>query len=807
MVQRAIYVIGVAALAVAATVAPAGPQEQPTINPEPTRSVDPATNGSETIPFDIPLSFEPNVGQVAAPARFMARAEDGTFAFTDSEVVMTPAGGDVVRAQFVGASPSRRLVAVDRQKGVVNYLHGRDPTQWRTGVPTYGTLEYVGLYDGVHLAYIGTPQGRLKGTWTVSPGTDPSRIRWRYDRARVRVDAAGDLRISGHEGATAAVVERAPVAWQSPRGQRVAVPARYRVNSDGTVGFALGAYDTTRPLIIDPEVVFSSYLGGFYFDEANDVAVDDAGAVYVTGRTASHNDFPLRSAHQPNYGGQFDAFVTKLSPDGSSLVYSTFFGDGNEDYGNAIDVDADGNAYVAGYTWSRYFPTTPGAYKEAGEVRIDDGFVAKFDPTGSLLYSTLYDEEVEGLAVDAAGNAYLAAHGSRSVPECPGVYDAHVAKVNPTGSALVYSTCFGGGEGLPGRPDDEIDIANDIAVDSAGNAYVTGYTESTDFPTTPDAFQREYAGGFAFGDGFGDAFVTKFDASGSIAYSTFLGGSASEYAWGIAVDGDGSAYVAGITWSPDFPTESPLQATPAGSFDAFVAKLSPDGDSLVYSTYLGGGRAYYPRAPRDEANDIAVDDDGHAWIVGRTDSNDFPTKNPVQPLLGCCVGAPDAFVTELSVDGAQLLFSSFLGGEQYDVAYSVALDGAGNVYVAGAADSLEFPTTTGAFQENKINTLADGFVAKIDPNAGAPFVPDTVEITAAQYTKPSEFSGELEVKATSTDKTATLIVEVTATSHRLGILEGKNGRYSGTFRWVVNPEQITVRSTAGGTATAIVTTK
>lgn len=234
----------------------------------------------------LPLSFEPNVGQAARAAGFTARAGRGAFAFTRSGVMMaSAASGGIARMRFVDAGSSR-LVAGERLTGVVNYLQGKDPAAWRTGVPTYGALEYAGLYEGIRLAYTGT-QGRLKGTWSVAAGADPSQIRWRYDGARLRVDAAGNLRIRAPGGGGTTVVERAPVAWQIAGGERVAVPIRYRVDLDGTISFTLGAYDAERPLIIDPELVFSTYLGGFHFDEANDVAVDDEGAVHVTGITSS----------------------------------------------------------------------------------------------------------------------------------------------------------------------------------------------------------------------------------------------------------------------------------------------------------------------------------------------------------------------------------------------------------------------------------------------------------------------------------------------------------------------------------------
>jgi hypothetical protein len=435
-------------------------------------------------------------------------------------------------------------------------------------------------------------------------------------------------------GATAAANPKSKIT--NPKS----VDGRYILLADNRVGFEVGAYDKSLPLIIDPVLSYSTFLGGSNEDYAYGIAVDASGSAYVAGWTAS-TDFPTTSGgFQTVYGGgAYDTFVTKLNPAGDTLVYLTYLGGSADDYGKGIAVDASGNAYVTGYTYSSNFPTTPGAFQ-----------------TG---------------------------YG--------GGGDAFVTKLNAAGSSFLYSTYLGGSN---------FDYATAIAVDAAGNAYVAGLSYG-DFPTTPGAFQPSYGGS--------DAFVTKVNGDGSaLVYSTYLGGSTYDDARGIAVDTDGSAYVTGNTNSIDFPiTPDAFQTSfggPENATDAFVTKVNADGSALVYSTYLGGSNY-------DEAHGIAVDTSGNAYVTGLTFSGNFPTtRGAFQTGYG---GGGDAFVTKLKADGSALVYSTYLGGSNDDSALSIAVDATGNAYVSGYTTSSNFPTTPGAFQTSFGGGPFDAFVAKI----------------------------------------------------------------------------------------------
>jgi hypothetical protein len=406
------------------------------------------------------------------------------------------------------------------------------------------------------------------------------------------------------------------------------------------VGFRVAAYDPSRPLIIDPVLAYSTYLGGSGDDFGLGIAVDGAGSAYVTGQTLSTN-FPTTSgaAQTTKAGGFSDVFVTKLDATGSAFLYSTYLGGSDFDFSLGIAVDGAGSAYVTGATRSTDFPTTSGAAQttNAGSV---DAFLAKLDATGSaLLYSTYLggssDDGGRGIAVDGAGSAYVT--GDTSSTDFPatsgaaqttnaGGQDAFVTKLNASGSALLYSTYLGGSSG---------EVGQGIAVDGAGRAYMTGSTQSTDFPTTSGAAQTIYAGGFF------DAFVTKLDATGSVLlYSTYLGGSGDDVGLGIAVDGAGSAYVTGQTFSSNFPTTSgAAQTTHAGGIaDAFVTKLDASGSALLYSTYLGGSGF-------DIGQGIAVDGAGRVYVTGDTSSTNFPTTSGAAQTTHA--GSFDAFVAKI----------------------------------------------------------------------------------------------------------------------------------------------------------------
>jgi hypothetical protein len=667
----------------------------------------------------------------------------------------TPAG-DVLHLKLVGANQKPKVVGVDELPGKSNYFIGSDPTQWRTNVPNYAKVRYKDVYPGVDLVYYGN-QRQLEYDFVVAPGADPNAISLAIaampalgevkgsssprGMPPLQIDAEGDLLIKADSGE---IRFHRPVVYQeqesgvrrqesegrgtthhgvrktdasdrqSSIGNRQFLDGRYILSADNRIHFEISKYDKTRPLVIDPVLAYSTYLGGSGADEGHAIAVDFSGNAYVTGITVS-TDFPTMNPIQAANAGGGDAFVTKLNAAGSALVYSTFLGGSGFERGQGIAVDSSGNAYVAGITFSTDFPTmNPIQPALAGG---QEAFVTKLNAAGSaLVYSTYLggssDDVGTGIAVDSSGNAYVA--GVTFSTDFPtvnalqstcggcssGLPDAFVTKLNAAGSALLYST-FLGGSGF--------DNGHGIAVDSSGNVYVTGQTVSTDFPTV-NPIQAANAGA-------GDAFVTKLNAAGSaLVYSTFLGGSNTEIPLGIAVDSSGNAYVTGQTLSTDFPTMNPFQAANAGGSDAFVTKLNAAGSVLVYSTYLGGSRG-------DAAFGIAVDSSGNAYVTGITNasgaaaSDDFPTVNALQATCGgCSIGFTDAFVTKLNAAGSALVYSTYLGGSEDEIAFGIAVDSSGSAYVTGLTHSIDFPTgdplqaTCGGCP-----LFSDAFVAKISP--------------------------------------------------------------------------------------------
>jgi len=499
---------------------------------------------------------------------------------------------------------------------------------------------------------------------------------------------------------------RRPFIYQEYDGIRHEVAGGYRVlsntkrlnDSGPRVAFRTGTYDASRPLVIDPVLAYSTYLGGSGQEFGQDIAVDSGGNAYVTGFTSSI-DFPTVSALQSTFAGVNDAFVTKVNPAGSAAVYSTYLGGSDDDEAFSIAVDASGNAYVTGFTQSVDFPTASPLQSALGGVR--DAFVAKLDPTGSaLVYSTYLGGSApdvgESIALDASNNAYVTGFtdSSNFPTQNPiqgalnGTADAFVTKVNSAGSALVYSTYLGGSgeEGGFG-----------IAVDTTGSAYVSGRTRSIDFPTV-NPIQPSFAGGI-------DTFVTKVNSAGSaLVYSTYLGGSSNDFGSGIALDPSGNAYVTGTTGSSNFPTVNPLQSTLSGAFDAFVTKVNAAGSAFVYSTYLGGSGS-------DGAalHGIAVDQRGNAYLTGQTDSANFPTANALQTSLG---GASDGYAAKLNAAGSTLFYSTYLGGSGFDSGFSVAVDRCkGDAYLTGRTESTDFPTAN-PFQ-GALAGPRDAFVAKL----------------------------------------------------------------------------------------------
>jgi len=628
----------------------------------------------------LPLSFEVNHGQTDARVKFLSRTSGYSLFLTGDEAVLVlsgrkaitnkakiegaahksqsamaaPKSGAVLRMKLRNANPAARVTGVYELAGTSNYFIGNDPTKWRTNVPTYAKVKYEGIYSGIDLVYYGN-QRQLEYDFIVAPGADPRRIAFDVRGAkRVHRDEHGDLVLKMSEGE---IRWHKPVVYQEKDGARQLVAARYAITNRNRVGFAVAEYDSSRPLFIDP-LVYSTYLGGSGYDSGFGIAVDSSGNAYVTGWTYS-TDFPTMNPLQPTCGGgcasnESDAFVTKLNASGSALVYSTYLGGSSADYGNGIAVDSSGSAYVVGATQSTDFPTTSGAFQTT-----------------------------------CGGNACA-----------EGWADAFVTKLNASGSALVYSTYLGGSS---------TDYGNGIAVDSSGNAYVVGTTTSNDFPTM-NPLQPTYGGG-----GNGDAFVTKLNPAGSaLVYSTYLGGSDSDDGYGIALDGAGDAYVTGMTYSTDFPTMNPLQASNAGGYDTFVAMLNSSGSGLIYSTYLGG-------SVDDLGDSIVVDSSGNAYVTGVTTSNDFPTT-PGAFQTTCsgndCVTWSDAFVAKLNPSGSALVYSTYLGGSGADAVSCIAIDSSGNAYVVGTTTSNDFPTMN-PLQPTFGGGYQDSFVTKLNSSGSA----------------------------------------------------------------------------------------
>jgi beta-propeller repeat-containing protein len=660
----------------------------------------------------LPLHFEPNRGQAHDDVRFLSHGPGYSLYLTTGEAVLVlaraaPSMPVALRMSFTGAAREASVSGLEELPGKAHYFIGSDPAKWRSNVPIYGKVRYRELYRGVDLVYYGN-QRQLEYDFVVAPGAEPQTIALDFKGTdRLEIDAQGDLVV---HVAGATLRQHKPVIHQDIDGIRHEIAGGYVMKGAHEVGFQVAAYDRTRPLVIDPVLSYSTYLGGSADDQGWAIAVDTLGNAYVTGSTTSTN-FPTAGALQSALGGNTDVFVTKLDATGSALVYSTYLGGSSFELALGIAVDNLGNAYVTGGTGSSNFPTTPGAFQSVLRGG-GDAFVTKLNPTGSaLLYSTyLGGSASEGgytrIAVDSVGNAYVAGHtASTDFPTTAGAFQTSligvvapfVTKLNAAGSALVYSTYLGGSSIQIGGSNFKEGIA--IAVDSLGNAYVAGGTTSNSFPTTLGAFQP------AFGGDTADAFVTKLDPTGSaLLYSTYLGGSGYEQAFGIALDTSGNAYVTGESGSADFPTTTgALQSALVGGSDAFVTKLNATGSALAYSTYLGGNGF-------DSGSGIAVDSSGNAYVTGVTGSTDFPTTaGAFQNAFGG--GLNDAWVSKFNAAGAALLYSTYLGGSDDDEGLGIALDSVGNAYVTGITSSTNFPTTTGTFQ-SAFAGVEDAFVAK-----------------------------------------------------------------------------------------------
>jgi len=641
---------------------------------------------TRTIPKAIPVGQDSR-----SPAYLISQDRKGPDLLSDSIEI------SMVKTEFVGSNLNASAMGLSEMEYKCNYFIGNEPDKWRTDVPNYESIQYQEVYPGIDLKYYGNGK-QMEYDFIVSPGADYSKIQVRYDGAEsLSIGENGELIIKIANGE---IIEQPPIVHQIIDGRKENIWCSYSIADNNTFSFKVDSrYNPSHELVIDPVLVYSTFLGGGDEDVGFGIAVDTAGQAYVTGYSLSTN-FPTLNEFQ-TFQGSGDVFVAKLSGAGNSLIYCTYLGGSSSDNGEGIAVDSAGQAYVAGHTSSTNFPTLNEFQTFQG---VSDAFVAKLSSAGnSLVYSTYLggsdEDQSVGIAVIANGAAYVTGYtASTDFPTLnefqtfQGSGDVFVAKLSSAGNSLDYSTYLGGS----GH-----DQSFGIAVNASGAAYVTGYTYSTNFPTL-NPYQSTHQGGSI------DVFVTKFSSAGnSLVYSTYLGGGFNESGHSITVDSSGSAYVTGSTSSTNFPTFNPYQ-TDQGGTDAYVTKLNSDGNGLDYSTYLGGSGG------NEVGTGITVDSSGAAYVTGSTGSTNFPTLNPYQSTNQ---GGVDVFVTKLSSAGNNLIYSTYLGGSDDvdifgDQGQAIAVDAAGSAYVAGFTLSTNFPTLNPyqTFQGN-----ADAFVAKLIP--------------------------------------------------------------------------------------------
>ncbi|QQR75729.1 MAG: SBBP repeat-containing protein [Holophagales bacterium] len=629
----------------------------------------------------------------------------------------------VLRMQLVGGNSDAHMSGLEPIATTSNYLVGNDPRKWHTSVSHYARIRVEGVYPRVDLVYRGN-QGQLEYDVVLAPHANPARIRLAFAGTdAISLGTRGELIL---HTAVGDLVQPAPTLYQEFGGRRRRVDGHFVVFPSAPslgradpvnqeVGFEVGRYDPAQPLVIDPLLVYSTFLGAGDSDSARGIAVDGGGNAYVAGVTHSAV-FPGTSGSslQPTLGGGADLFVTKINAAGTAIVYSTFLGGSGDDYSNYpnIAVDAVGNVYLVGTTSSVALPGLSGASIQASYGGgTYDAFVTKINSTGTaVLYSTFLggaDADYGGVvAVDVAGNAYIAGgtrssffpgvNGSSIQPSNGGgLSDIFVTKINATGTAILYSTFLGGGD---------TDYFAGIAVDATGSAYVTGATASTSFPGTGGSSIQPTHHGGSF-----DAFITKIGAGGTrISYSTFLGGSGADWGRAVAVDAAANAYIVGGTDSAIFPgvTGSSIQPTlgdPGG--DAFVTKVNAAGTRILYSSFLGGRDNDYLLA-------VAVDPAGNAYVAGLSESATVPgiDGGSIQSVNG---GGRDALVAKIDSAGTRVVYATFLGGPALDQAYGIAVDGLGNAYVAGYTSSTSFPGTGAGSIQATSGGGSDAFVAKI----------------------------------------------------------------------------------------------
>lgn len=751
----------------------------------------------------LPFCFEANHGQTDAAFPFLARGRGCNFFVSPHQAILTltrfdaaaettrderaekPGGRITVthqlRFDFPGANPAAQLSGTGEMPGKANYFLGNDPTRWGAGASLFQQVRVAQLYPGVDLVYYGNDR-RLEYDFVIAPHTDPAAIAIRFTGAdQIKIDAQGNLVFALGERELS---QPKPVVYQTVNGVRQEIAGSYQLNQAQTVSFKLGDYDHALPLVIDPILSYSRFFGGTGADTGWDLAIHKEGTreyVYVAGETMSAG-LPVTAGTNYSGGTSFggDAFVAKfdLSSTSPNPAYFTYLGGKAEDAALAIAVDADGNAYVTGYTTSTNFPTLNPMANQASlhgtphptlDVYPPDAFLAKLYSTGTLAFASFLggstNDVAIGIAVNAARDIFLTGYTrSTDFPTNNALYgrlgstnfdDAFVTRLTSASNSytIVYSTYLGG---------TNVDHGEGIAADDAGNAYVTGYTSSTNFPITGSALHKflnnpatnatNHVVGTVIGH---DTFITKLSPDGQTnLFTTFLGGGYNDEGYRITLDAQTNFYICGASFSADFPVTAanfPRGVTNSILYtDAFVAKFDASSNSNCYTVQFGGSNT-------DQAWDVSVDANGFAHVVGVSYSGNFPTTNTLAYLPATNAGFADVFVTVLDPTGTNMVRSLLFGGALNDFGYAIKTDAAGNDYVVGLTDSTNFPTL--APFNSTFGGANDVFLAKLLPESRPTLnlvkLPESVTLTWPVYWP--DFKPEAVLSFTSTNQWENLL--------------------------------------------------
>jgi len=699
-----------------------------------------------------PIGFE--LYEANGVTKYISRGNNFALFLTPTEAVVTLNDANtstpaVLRMQFLGANKTTTLTGLGNTQSKSHYFMGNDPTKWKTDITRYGKVRYEALYPGIDLLFYGN-QSELEYDFIVAPNIDPDIIRLNFTGAKkLSISNNGDLLIETSAGR---VLQKKPIVYQNTlnKQNKKIINSRYVLLDKNTIGFNIGNYDHSQPLIIDPILDYATYIGGSDQDNGTKIAIDSNGYIYITGYTFS-SDFPSGAV----LGSNISAFITKLTPDGSSVVFSIYLGGSGTDRGRDIAISDEGDIYIVGETTSTDFPVLASAHQLQNNGGTDV-FMTVISRGGSHLhYSTYFGgsgyDAGRGLAIGNNDQVYLTGEtwsddllttnsldsvcGTGSTCTNSQSYDAFFTVIDLLSNDLLYSTYLGGNGN---------DRAHAVAVDLAtGYSYIVGESNSSDFPR-----QKPILPIIPSQQPLGDnlqGFLTVIDPTltnrSSLIFSSFLGGTKEDVVDSVTVDASGNAYLFGYTNSIDFPVKNAYQEFLRGETDSFIAKIDPSAatgpDALIYATYLGGSGA-------ELAYGVAVDDLNRTYIVGTTSSTDFPT---VAPFQNENAGGIDVFVATLTPDGSSLQYASYLGGSGDETGSGIAVTADGAAYIVGDSTSSTLPTPRLFIQTASLSTLSgtdsstNAFIAKVTPPDSLPVQSNNNSSTTSNTNNPVKSSG------------------------------------------------------------------